>query len=135
MYQLALVGEDPTVVGTGEESLVPVVNAADPVAAVHAPVQKRVERTLTISAEDDRIGADVCVQKVVGRGHEALMADHVPRAAEDLDQFLLVDVGIDEDAGVQGPVVGVDDLVPFREDHGRLLSDRSRPEYRWVDRD
>ena len=80
---------------------VAVVGPQDAVPPVAAHVQEGVELAVVVAGEDDGVFADVGVEVVVEVGDEGDVADHLPRASEDLLQLVLVDLLVDEDAPVE----------------------------------
>src|SRR4030095_12653271 len=79
--------------------------------------EERVQPALAVAREDDRILTHVRVEEVVDLGHQALVADHQPGAAEDLLHLLVVDGLVAEDAAVDLARDGVDDGVLLRGTH------------------
>jgi hypothetical protein len=84
---------------------------------VPAHVQERVQPALAVAAQDDGVLAHVGVEEVVDLGHQALVPDHQPGAAEDLRHLLVVDGRITEDAPVDLARGRVDDGVLLRGTH------------------
>ena len=118
----AVVAVSPAVIGAHEAFGVAVVAAHHAVAAVAAHVQQRVQLALSVAGQDDRVLAHVGVEVIVGRGHQALVPDHQPGAAEDLLHLLVVDRLIAEDAAVDFAGGGVDDGVFPSGAHIRILA-------------
>ena len=117
----AVVAVGPAVVGAHEPLGVAVVTTHDAIAAVAAHVEERVEPTLCVAGQDDRVFAHVGVEEIIRPGHQALMPDHQPGAPEDLLHLVVVDRLIAEDAAVEFAGGGVDDGVLPSVAHTRIL--------------
>src|SRR5438105_5914907 len=87
-----------------------------------AHVEERVEPALAVAGQDDRVFAHIGVEKIIGRGHQALMPDHQPGAPEDLFHFEVVDRLVAEDAAVELAGGGVDNGVFPSGAHRRISS-------------
>ena len=72
---------------------------------------------LAVARQDDGVLTHVRVEEVVDLGHQALVPDHQPGAAEDPLHLLVVDGLVAEDAAVDLAGGGVDDGVLLRGVH------------------
>ena len=111
VFQLALVGVGPAVVGAGEVAGIAHVGADDAVAPVAAHVQVGPQAAPPVATEYDRLLAHVGVEEVVGIGHQGLVADHQPGPPEHFLLLFRVDVRINEYPPVQLSGFKVDYLV------------------------
>ena len=78
-------------------------------------------RPFSVAGQDDRVLADVGVEEMVDRGHQALVPDHQPGAPEDLLHLVVVDCLLAEDMAVELAGGGIDDDVLPSGAHSRLL--------------
>ncbi len=76
-----------------------------------AHVEKRPDSPLGVTDENHRVLTHIGVEKVVGVGNQAFMANHEPSTAKNLFQFCLVDIGVCKDITIQLTGVEVDNLV------------------------
>ena len=111
VFQRALVGEGPAVVGAGEVAGVAHVGADDAVAPVPAHVQVGAQAAPAVAAEDHRLLAHVGVEEIVGVGNQRLVADHEPGPPEYLLLLLGIDVRVNEYPSVQLSGLEIDYLV------------------------
>ena len=110
-FQISLVGIGPPVIRAHEVLGIANICPDDPVASVPAHVQKGVEFPVGVSGENHRVFADVGMEEVVDIRDKAVMADHDPGPAENLVQFLPVDLFVAEYFGVQATSFQVYDVV------------------------
>ena len=118
----AVVAESPAVVGADKRGGVSGVGAAEPVAAVAADVQEGSDLAGPVADDQHRVLAHVGGEEIAGVGDLCLVAEEQPAAGKDLLQFLLVYLLIGEDAGVDYPVLRVDQSGHWCQCHGNLLA-------------
>ena len=80
-------------------------------AAMTARIQERVHDALLVPAKNDRLLAHSGGVEIAGLGDETLVPDEQPGACENLLQFLLVKVRIDENFAADEAPVRVNELV------------------------
>ena len=107
--QPPVIAVGPAVIGAGEAGGIAGIGAAQPVAAMAADVQKRVHLALRVAHHQHRVFAHIGGEEIAGRGDLAVMAQKQPAAGEDLLQFLLVDLRLDEDAAADQAAFAVDE--------------------------
>jgi hypothetical protein len=90
---------------------------------VPAHIEESVELTMAIARQDDGILAHIRVEEVVDPGHQALVPDHQPGAAEDFLHLLVVDGLVAEDAAVDLARRRIDDGVFLRGAHAAIPLD------------
>src|SRR6476661_2948735 len=83
-------------------------------------VQEDIDLIIPASGYDHLLLAHTGANEVAGTGNLALMPNEQPHAAEDLLQFLLVNVWVTEEGGPDCPVVVVDHVS-----HGKVCGDGS----------
>src|SRR5580704_3868401 len=76
---------------------------------------------LSVAGQDDRVFAHIGVEEIVDLGHQAIMPDHQPGAAEDLLHLVVVDRLVAEDAAIDFAGGGIDDDVFPSSAHTRIL--------------
>ena len=112
--ELAVGTVGPAVVGADERGGVAGIGTADAIAAVAADVEEGADRAVGVAHHEDRVLAHVGGEVVPGIGDLGLVAEEQPAAGKDLLQFLLVDVGLDEDFLVEHPPVGIHQTLYVR---------------------
>ena len=94
-----------------EQRRIALLVAAHLHAAMPARIQEHVHDALLVAAQDDRLLAHARGVEVAGLGNQALVPDEQPGAGEQLLQFLLVEIGINEDFAANEALVRVNELV------------------------
>ena len=100
-------------VGAGNGGSVAGVGAAEAVAPVTADVEEGVDGAAAVAHDQDGVFAHVGGEVVAGIGDLGLVAEEEPAAGENALQFLLVDVGFDEDATADKAAFRVDQSLHF----------------------
>ncbi|MGB7025472.1 MAG: hypothetical protein WBD73_16905 [Candidatus Acidiferrales bacterium] len=117
VLQRTVVAVGPAVIGAHEPLGVAVVDATHAVAAVAAHIEQRVEPSLPVAGQDDRVLAHIRVKEIVGRGDQALVADHQPGTPENLLHLVVINRLVAEDAAVELAAGGIDDGVFRKRTH------------------
>ena len=86
------------------------LRSADCVAAVAAGVDQDLRIAVVVTHDDDAVLADERHEEVAGVGYLAVVAHEVPGASKDPLKLELVDVGVLEDAPVDGTGLDVDEV-------------------------
>src|SRR6516164_1195082 len=106
-YQPSIVAVGPAVIGAGERGGVADLGATQPVAAMPADIQKGVHLARRVAHDENRVFTHVSGEEIARPRDLALMAQKEPGAGEDPLQFLLIDLGLDEDAATDQALLGI----------------------------
>jgi hypothetical protein len=117
VLERTVVAVGPAVIGAQEPLGVAVVAAHDAVAAMTAHIEQRVEPSLPVAGQDDRVLAHIGVKEIVGRGDQALVSDHQPGTPENLFHLVVINRLVAEDAAVELADGGIDDGVFRKRNH------------------
>jgi hypothetical protein len=89
-----------------------------------AHIEQRVELTVPVAGQDDRILAHIGVKEIVGLGNQALVSDHQPGTPENFLHLVVINRLVTEDAAVKLADGGIDDgLSPKRTHIPQVLFD------------
>src|SRR5271156_1919752 len=103
--QAAVIAVGPTVIGTGKGGGVAGIRPTQPVAAVPADIEKRVDLAGTVAYHQNRVLAHIGREEIARLGDLALVAQEKPAAGKNPLLFLLVDLRLDKDAAAKEAVV------------------------------
>src|SRR5215813_4944774 len=98
-------------IGTGEGRGITRIGPAQPVTPMAAHVEKGVYLPLAVTHYEDRVFTHIGAEEVARLGYLTLVAQKQPATGEDLLQFLLVDLPLDEDAPADQSAVGIDETT------------------------
>src|SRR5215469_1174358 len=106
-YQPAVIAVGPAVKGAGEGGGVADLGAAQSVAAMPADIQKGMHLARRVAHDENWVFTHVSGEEIARPRDLALMAQKEPAAGEDPLQFLLIDLGLDEDAATDQALLGI----------------------------